>query len=1168
MNLTIQYKAPYWPKSHRSSWTFFGLNVLKISKLTIFILLLSLLQVSGKVFSQEINLSVKNAPLASILKSISKQSGYRLFYNSKLLQQAKPVTINLQHASLEESLEKALAGQTLAYSIEDKSIVIRNQVEQSTPPIQSVVQQLRVGGLVKDEAGLPLAGVSVQEKGVKNGTLTDSQGRFSLNLSKNNAMLVFTYLGYTPREIAVTGNLIEVILEQDLANLDEVVVVGYGTQNKALVTGAVSQISGEVLQNRPISRVSQALQGQMPGLNIITGSSGGAPNATQNINVRGFTGLGTTGGPLVVIDGVQGGDINALNPDDIENISVLKDAASAAIYGSSAPYGVILITTKQGKKGSKPAITYNNTLGWAAPINLPTMLNSLDFANLYNEAATNGGRSEIFSQETIDRIIAYQNGSFKDETIANPQPGANDYYTWGNGNANNDWFKVYFKDLAFSQQHNVGVSGGSENTTYYVGLGYNDRAGMYNYGDDSYKRFNVRTNITTSVAKWLDFSYRGSFSKELSNSPNTYSGKTGGNYMHQIARKWPSVPLFNPDGNYSDASDVLLHQQGGRSKSTLDKALLTGEFIFKLATGWTATVNYTFDGTFQDQNAHTKTLYSVRPDGSQYQIGGTYPNGFSRSNYRIQHHIVNAFTKYEKQLDDHFFSIMGGFVRDYTDYQRYAASNSQLYSDNIPSLSGTYGPAPSISDFTRKLASDGFFGRFNYNYKQKYLFEFNGRYDGTSRFLGPVRWKFYPGVSVGWNVDKEIFFESIKTTVNSFKLRGSYGSLGDQAFIDPDPSNPNWYPFYPSLGTSSPPSTNWLFGGNQQAAVSPPGLINPDLTWVTTTSLNIGTEIGLLQDRLNASFDWYIRKADDFAGPAQALPSVLGNTPPSANNAAMETRGFELSLQWRDRIGEVNYGLRAVLSDYRGKVTRYPNPTGLNSTWYAGQQMGDIWGYTTYGLFQNQAEIDAAPSQQRISGQTWKPGDVRYVDLNNNGIIDFGDNTISNPGDRSVIGNNTPRFAYGFTGDLSWKNIDFMFFIQGIAKRDAWVGSNYFWGIVGDEWQSSPFNVHQDRWSPDNPNGYFPKFYLTGENGKNTQTQTRYLQNAAYLRLKNIQLGYSLPKSWLEKIGFSKVRFYVSVENVFTITDLIKTMDPELSISDAKIYPLQRTYAAGVNLSF
>ncbi|SMG21122.1 SusC/RagA family TonB-linked outer membrane protein [Sphingobacterium psychroaquaticum] len=1023
-----------------------------------------------------------------------------------------------------------------------------------------------IQGIVTDEAGLPIVGATVSIQGKTIGESTDASGRFTIKASKGD-MLVVTSVGYVRQHIQVVGGAVKVILKSNAENLDEVVVVGYGKQNKSLVTGAVSQIGGEALQNRSISRVSQALQGQLPGLNIQTGTGGGAPGATQSINVRGFTGLGTTASPLIVIDGIQGGDINTINADDIESISVLKDAASSAIYGSSAPYGVILITTKQGKKGAKPVISYNNNLSWAEPINLPKMMNSLDFATLYNEAAKNGGRSPIFSEDALGRIKSYLDGSLKTETIASTLPGANEYLAWGESNANNDWFKVYFKDLSFSQQHNVNVSGGSDHTKYFIGLGYNDRNGMYKFGSDDYKRFNVRTNITTIISKMLDFSLRGSFSKELEDGPNTYSGKTGGNYMHQIARKWPTVALFNPDGNYSDPSDVLLHKDGGRRRTTVDKALLTGEFVFRLAPGWTATTNYTFDGTFQDLNSHTKTLFTVRPDGSQAQIGGTFPNGFSRSNYRVEHHIINAFTKYDKQVDDHFFSVMGGYVRDLNSYQYYAASNNQLYSDNVPALSLTYGVAATVSDQVRRLASDGFFGRFNYNYKEKYVFEFNGRYDGTSRFLSDVRWKFYPGVSVGWNVDKEAFFEAVKPVVSTFKLRASYGSLGDQGFLD-TPDSPQWYPFYPSLQTTRPTSSNWLFGGNQQATVAPPGLIYPDLTWVTTTSLNMGAEVNFFQNKLTTTFDWYIRKADDFAGPAEALPGLLGATPPRKNNAGMETRGMELSIGWRDKVGEVSYGVRANLSDYKGKVTRYPNPAGLTNTWYEGQVMNDIWGYETYGLFQSAEEVAAAPKQVKISGETWTPGDVRYVDLNGNGEIDFGTGTLSNPGDRRVIGNSTPRYAYGFTGDAAYKGFDLSFFIQGIAKRDAWIGSNYFWGIVGDEWQSSPFDVHQDRWSAENPDGYFPKFYLTGQNGKNTVAQTRYLQNASYLRLKNLQVGYSLPKQMLERIGFGKVRFYVSIDNVFTITDLIKTMDPELSISDSKIYPLQRTYAAGVNFSF
>lgn len=925
----------------------------------------------------------------------------------------------------------------------------------------------------------------------------------------------------------------------------------------------MGQVSGDDLQDRPVARLSQALQGQVGGLNITAGGSGGAPNATQSINVRGYTGLGTSGSPLVVIDGIQGGDINSINPEDVENITVLKDAASAAIYGSSAPYGVILITTKQGRINQKPTISYNDILSVSQPINLPTMLSSVEFANLYNEASLNAGAAPIFNKDAIDRMQQYIDGKITDETMADPAPGANNWYDWTGANANNDWFDIYFKDFVFDQQHNLSLNGGGEKSKYYIGVGYNDKQGMYRYGNDEYQRFNVRSNISTEIADWVEFSYRGAFSKELFETPNTYAGKTGGNYMHQIARKWPNVQLKNPDGNYSDPSDVLLHEDGGREKQVWDRATLTGEFRFKLAPGWTATVNYTYKGLFRDQNSHLKTVYTTRPNGEIQPIGGTYPNNFSRYNERVQDHTINIFSQYEKQLDDHYFSALAGYVQDYTGFQSYGASNSELYSDNVPSLNTTYGQSPNISDGIRKISTRGVFGRLNYNFKGKYLFELNGRYDGTSRFLEGVRWKFYPGVSAGWNVDQEEFFEPVQHVVNNFKLRASYGSLGDQSFL-----GENWYPFFPALGTISPNGSNWLFGGSQQAYVRPPGLVNLDLTWITSKQVNVGADFSFLDNRLSAVFDYYIRKATDFAGPAEQLPAILGQTPPNKNNAAMETRGFELSLGWRDKIGEVSYGLRAILSDYKGKVTKYPNPTGSLSTWREGQEMGEIWGYVTHGLFQSDQEIADAPSQNKISGSQWTVGDVRYQDIDGDGEISFGSNTVSNPGDRTIIGNNTPRYQYSFALDLNWKNFDASFFLQGVGKRDAWVGSNYFWGIVGDQWQSSPFSAHKDRWTESNPNGYFPKFYLSNQNDKNTQTQTRYLQNASYLRMKNIQLGYTLPTAAVDRIKFSKIRVFASVENAFTITNLFKTVDPELFFSDAKIYPLQRVFSAGVNLSF
>jgi hypothetical protein len=344
--------------------------------------------------------------------------------------------------------------------------------------------------------------------------------------------------------------------------------------------------------------------------------------------------------------------------------------------------------------------------------------------------------------------------------------------------------------------------------------------------------------------------------------------------------------------------------------------------------------------------------------------------------------------------------------------------------------------------------------------------------------------------------------------------------------------------------------------------------VNNDLTWVTTTSLNLGVDAAFFDNRLTTTFDWYIRKAKNFAGPSQILPQVLGTGVPSANNTDIETRGWELMLNWADNIGNVNYRVRGVVSDYRGKVLRYPNPTNLITSWYAGETMGNIWGYTTMGYFKTDDEESKSADQSKISAANWTAGDIRYADLNNDGVIDWGNNTLGNTGDRRVIGNTTPRYAYSFIGEANWKGFDFYVFMQGVGKRDAWVGSNYFWGINGDEWQSSPFTVHRDRWSAANPEGYFPKFYMSGENGKNTQTQTKYLQNASYLRIKNVQVGYTLPGHLIRRINAQKVRMYVSLENLATFTSLVKTMDPELSIGDAKIYPLQRTYSLGLNVSF
>ena len=1028
--------------------------------------------------------------------------------------------------------------------------------------IMQNVESRQVTGKVVDMNGEPIIGANIVVKGSKKGTMTDINGRFNLVVSEHD-VLVVSYIGFQTKEVHVANKTeLDVRLEENNKTLDEVVVVGYSQMKKENLTGAVAQLKGEVLENRPVTNIAQALQGTVANLNI-SSISGGAPGASQTINVRGYTGFGSDGAksqsPLIVIDGVQGGDINSINIEDVESISVLKDAASTAIYGSSAPYGVIIINTKKGKRGSKAQITYNANFGLAQPINMPKMANSLDFANLYNEAAANANIALPFTEENLQRIKDYQSGKMKDETIADPAVGHDQWLTW-TGNGNNDWFDIFFKDLSFSQQHNVGVSGGTENCNYYVGLGYNQKDGLYNFGDDVYKRYNARTNLSVNLTKWLTFNIRGAFSRKTTDSPNTYAGKTGGNYMHMISRTWPTAPLHNPDGAYSYPSGIRLQTEGGRDKNTTDQAILTGEFIVKPLKGWNITANYTFDGTYSNSSSHTKTLYVTNPSGKTSLYSGTYPNSFSRSNNKYQHYVINLFTSYEKQVRDHYIKGLVGYTQKLYDNLTQSASNEYLYSENLPALSLTYGKSPRIGDNMTQLAIRGVFGRINYNYKEKYLLELNGRYDGTSRFLKDVRFKFYPGASAAWVVSKENFWKSLSPYVDLLKFRVSYGSLGDQSFTS------SYYPFYPSMPTTSPTSSSWIFADGREAYVSNPSLINSNLTWVTSTTVDFGVDMSLFRNRLNVAFDWYKRSSNDFVGPSEVLPSIIGATSPQKNNSSMETTGFDLTISWKDQIKDFKYGASLVLSDYTSKITKYPNPTGLITTWYEGEHLGDIWGYETYGLFKSADEVASAPSQSLIY-PTWTPGDVRYADLDGNKKIDWGNNTLNDHGDKKIIGNTTPRYSFGLSLNAEYKGVDLSVFLQGVAKRDAWISSNMFWGIIGDQWSNTVLTIHSDRWTENNPNGYFPKYYLNGQNSKNTMVQTRYLQNAAYMRIKNLQLGYTFPKSLMSRIGLERLRVYATVDNLATFTSLVKSLDPEFASSDGKVYPLQRTWSLGVNIT-
>lgn len=1157
-------------KPHAARTRHYSQVFLQMKLIALFILM-ACMHAGASVLAQPVTLSEKGASMQKVLREIRKQSNVDFIFKTNQISKTKPVTIQVKERPLEEVLESIFSNQPVDYILDNKTIIVRDKPPVfSTKLITSTLQQ-RVSGRVVDIHGNPLTGISVREKNTNNGTITNENGEFSFTLENSPAILAFTSIGYVSQEVPSQSTPVNIVMEDDLGSIDEVVVVGYATQKKANLTGAVASISGERLENRSVSTLTQALQGTVANLNISTPN--GAPGTKQNVNIRGFTGINiddngnrsnVTGAPLIVIDGVQGGDLSTINMSDVESVSVLKDAASAAIYGSSAPFGVIIITTKKGNTG-KPAITYNNNFGFSAPTNLPQYVNSLDFALAFNEVGENSFyTAELFNGDVIQRIKDYQAGTLAEETIKDPS--SDNWLSWNGANANNDWFDIYFKNASFSQQHNVGVSGGTDNSSYYVGLGYNQQDGLFNYANDSYKRYNGRANLSSKLTSWLKFNFRGAFSRAETDNPTIYGNISGGSsysydYFHQLGRTYPTVPLRNPDGYWSEGSGVGVFTDGGRAKSSRDNAMLTGEFVVNLMPGWDFTANYTYDGTYIEDSDNRKTFYIVKPSGIQQPRGGSSPNYIGRNMHRNQHHTINAFTSYQKTVGDHYFNAILGYTQELYDNFRLNGSNDNLYSDEVPMISVTYGSNRNAADYASRLAIRGGFGRLNYNYQEKYLLELNGRYDGTSRFLQDVRYKFYPGVSAAWVPSKESFWEPIIPYVNQFKIRGSYASLGDQAFTE------NRYPFYPNLNTQSPTGTRWLFNSGRESSVSNPGLINYDLTWITTNTLGVGVDANFLSNRLNVSFDWYRRQAKDFAIPGDALPAILGTSAPRINDAETETRGIEITVGWKDRINDFSYGADLVFSDYTGKVVKVNNPTKvLDRVWYDGMTMGEIWGYETMGLFKDEEEINSI--DQSYINANWFVGDVHYRDLDGNNKINIGNNTVDNPGDRRIIGNTTPRYSFGLNMNAAWKGFDITAFLQGVGKRDIMFdpGANFFWGFVNNEWQSSYFTVHTDRWTPDNPNGYLPRAYFTTD--KNRQAQTRYLQNAAFLRVKNVQLGYTLPQQILDKAGFKRARLFVNVENLATLTSLMKVVDPEIVNSNAKVYPVQRTWAFGLNVTF
>ncbi|WP_282333932.1 SusC/RagA family TonB-linked outer membrane protein [Pinibacter soli] len=1055
----------------------------------------------------------------------------------------------------------------------------------------AMAQTRTITGTVKDQNGQPLKGVNVMVKGTKTGSTTDETGNYSIAVDKN-ATLILSFTGYSSKEIKVGTSQSSISTQLTLADksLDDVVVVGYGTQKKINMTGAIETISAKQLENRPVTSTSALLQGTAPSIVFSTPAGGNTPGSSPTMQIRGQALLGGTTPPLVVIDGIPAGvgDLNLLNPNAIESISVLKDAASSAIYGAKAAFGVLVVTTKMGKKNEKPSFTYNGNFANVENVRTPHTVDSYTFALSRNQAQANSGAADFFSTATLDLIQDNVNNPGK-YTLAQLNP--NNGLAWSSAAVtanNNDWFDILFKK-SFRQQHEISVKGGSDKTSYFFSLAYVNQPGVFNFIQDidKYKRVNLNAGLVTQVNDWIKLSYRTRYS--LANTLAPTGVNNDRNRFYQFAYGgWPTIPVKNTTGQYSALSQILPAMEGGNSNNTghlLDNIL---GLDLNLAKGLTVHADGTYRVALNDNQTLRKPVYEIAPNGALNLVQFTDVSSIAKSTALGTYWTLQAYAAYEHSLGKHNFRIQAGSQAEETKAKTLSGSNLNLYVPDMTSIATAYGTAPSLTDAISDGTVVGVFGRFNYNYDNKYLLEVNGRYDGSGRYAADKRWGFFPSASAGWNISSEKFWKSIEPIVNRAKLRASYGTVGNQA--------QSGYPHISTMqGFAQSP---WIFNGARLPYVNMPGILNMDRTWEKFTTADFGLELGFLNNRLSTEFDYFNRLSWDNIGPATPVPSVLGDVAPPVNNAEFVTKGWELQMNWHDHINKNwDYNVGLSLSDAMSHVTKY-NVTGdpLLSGWYVGKQFGEIWGYTSNRLlnqndFPDPTKITAQQpniSQSKINAQ-WFSGDVKYEDLDGDKLISPGASTVGSHGDLRKIGNSTPRYRFGFNFGTGYSlpkagRLDVSVFLQGVGKQDLFMGSSYFyWGnmytgssIGTGIYQGKQLDYYRDANSNprllallgQNVDAYFPRPYnSSGQGAKNFQTNTRYMVSGAYVRLKNVMATYTLPNQWLTHVKVQTCRFYFSAENIAVLSKLPNYIDPEF-VNGGQMYPEQATYSFGVNLGF
>lgn len=1027
-------------------------------------------------------------------------------------------------------------------------------------------------GKVVDIEGLLLSGVTIREQGTQTVTSSNDQGHFVIHVKSNKAMLSFTRLGYQDLMCSADEAQLVEMQMQDIG-LEEVIVVGFGTQKKINLTGAISHLGKEALENRPVANIGQALHGAIPNLNI--NFRNGAPNTTPNFNLRGGTSFSynqntgvfeaVNGNPLVIIDGVEGStaQLNQLNPNDILDISFIKDASAAAIFGTKAPYGVILVRSKRGEFNQAAKISYGYDLSFDTPAAIPDILNSVAIQeSAMNKTSWTGGVPSSSDVTKLENLKKY---------IQDPKP-ENAWFEEGNKLiwvANTNPFDEVVRNWTPMQKHNLSTSGGGSSINYYLSLGLQRQQGMYKINTDEFTRYNGLLNLNTKVKSWFNLFTKLGFDQSNYATPYIVGGKGSlwNAMMGEVERNINMPILTGPNDPIPNAyTDNILAwvSYGARNKSINRRISLVAspEFIF-LPNKLTLKADLAYLPQSYRLSRFSPKIRQVIDNWSySVQQAEAAENRAFFDRYDQDNYSANIYANYRQTFGrNHNFAAIAGFNQERFNFDQIYNTFRKLLAADIQNPNVAEDPTLHTVG-TNSYTSTGraAFGRINYDYKGKYLFESNMRYDGSSKFPYKDRFVSFPSFSAGWRISEEQFMDFSKSWLNDLKVRGSWGKLGNQ------PASA--YPYQAVLVTGK---SSYMIDGNQVVYMNPPGLVSPNLTFEKAETSNLGVDLSMLANRLQVTAEVYRRQTTDILSDGAAnYPSVLGTSAPYTNSGTLKTNGFELSLQWRDKLANgIHYRVGLNLSDYFTTVVHYAGNSqkllwnsGGRTLLYDNMRVGEIWGYHTGGILQ-EADFEKqnpngswefnGPYQGRINANLY-PGYLWYRDLNGDGKVDNGNRLADDSGDLRVIGNETPRYKFGFTGNVQYKGFDLDFLFQGVLKRDVWTSSSAYWGGgAGSRWML-------DRsWTPERTAAQFPMYTAP------VQTQTAYLINGAYLRLKQAVLGYTLPKQLMQSIGVEKARFTLASFNLFEITKIPGIFDPDQITSD---YPQKRSVSFGLQVTF